>query len=99
MMLQATDAVPINFGFTGKGNTAKPEGLTDVVRAGAVGLKLHEDWGKWAPHLPLPPVTAAGPPVDADRSAPIPLCVRVTQARRPLLSTRASVWLRAWMCK
>lgn len=45
MMLQATDAIPLNFGFTGKGNTSSPEGLVDVIEAGAVGLKLHEDWG------------------------------------------------------
>jgi urease len=45
MMLQATDGIPMNFGFTGKGNTSKPQGLLDIVRAGAVGLKLHEDWG------------------------------------------------------
>src|SRR5579862_3202892 len=45
MMLQATDALPLNFGFTGKGNTSKPEGLADQILAGAIGLKLHEDWG------------------------------------------------------
>jgi urease subunit alpha len=45
MMLQATDALPMNFGFTGKGNSAKPQGLTEQIEAGAVGLKLHEDWG------------------------------------------------------
>lgn len=45
LMLQATDDLPLNFGFTGKGNTAKPEGMHDIVRAGAMGLKLHEDWG------------------------------------------------------
>jgi urease subunit alpha len=45
MMLQATDDLPINFGFTGKGNTSKPEGLADQIAAGAMGLKLHEDWG------------------------------------------------------
>ncbi len=45
MMLQATDALPLNFGFTGKGNTAMPAGLEDQIRAGAIGLKLHEDWG------------------------------------------------------
>jgi urease alpha subunit len=45
LMLQATDVIPMNFGFTGKGNTSKPEGLEEVIRAGAVGLKLHEDWG------------------------------------------------------
>jgi urease subunit alpha len=44
-MLQATDALPVNIGLTGKGNSSRPEGLDDQVRAGAVGLKLHEDWG------------------------------------------------------
>ncbi len=45
LMLQATDALPVNIGLTGKGNTSRPEGLVDQVRAGAMGLKLHEDWG------------------------------------------------------
>jgi urease subunit alpha len=45
LMLQANDAFPMNFGFLGKGNTSMPEGLEEQVRAGAVGLKLHEDWG------------------------------------------------------
>ncbi|HIE60942.1 MAG TPA: urease subunit alpha, partial [Microbacterium sp.] len=45
MMLQATDDLPLNFGFLGKGNSAKPEGLAEQVVGGAVGLKLHEDWG------------------------------------------------------
>ena len=44
-MLQAADAFPMNLGFLGKGNSAKPEGLEEQVRAGAMGLKLHEDWG------------------------------------------------------
>ena len=44
-MLQAVDSLPLNFGFTGKGNTALPAGLRDQVLAGAIGLKLHEDWG------------------------------------------------------
>ncbi|KAL6567888.1 Urease [Orobanche gracilis] len=45
LMLQSTDELPLNFGFTGKGNTSKEEGLHDIVKAGAMGLKLHEDWG------------------------------------------------------
>ncbi|GJR38370.1 urease [Tanacetum coccineum] len=45
LMLQATDDIPINFGFTGKGNSPKPEGLHEIIRAGAMGLKLHKDWG------------------------------------------------------
>ena len=44
-MLQAADAFPINLGFMGKGNSAKPAGLNEQVEAGAMGLKLHEDWG------------------------------------------------------
>ena len=45
MMLQATDDLPLNFGFLGKGNSAKPAGIAEQVLGGAVGLKLHEDWG------------------------------------------------------
>src|SRR6201997_5496566 len=45
MMLQATDGLPLNFGFTGKGNTAAPAGLPEQILGGAIGLKLHEDWG------------------------------------------------------
>jgi urease subunit alpha len=45
LMLQATDVLPMNFGFLGKGNTSRPEGLEEQIRAGAIGLKLHEDWG------------------------------------------------------
>lgn len=45
MMLQATDAYPMNFGFLGKGNSSLPNGLIEQIEAGAVGLKLHEDWG------------------------------------------------------
>ncbi len=44
-MLQAADALPMNFGFLGKGNASLPEALIEQVEAGAVGLKLHEDWG------------------------------------------------------
>ena len=45
LMLAATDALPVNIGLTGKGNSSLEEGLLDQIRAGAVGLKLHEDWG------------------------------------------------------
>jgi urease subunit alpha len=45
LMLTATDALPLNIGLTGKGNTSRSDGLVDQIRAGAVGLKLHEDWG------------------------------------------------------
>lgn len=44
-MLQATDALPMNFGFLGKGNASLPAGLEEQLLAGACGLKLHEDWG------------------------------------------------------
>ncbi|MEA1606661.1 urease subunit alpha [Pseudomonas spirodelae] len=44
-MLQAADAFPMNMGFTGKGNASLPEPLIEQVKAGAIGLKLHEDWG------------------------------------------------------
>jgi urease subunit alpha len=45
LMLQACDGLPLNFGFLGKGNSSRPEGLHEQIAAGAVGLKLHEDWG------------------------------------------------------
>ncbi|MBD1941620.1 urease subunit alpha [Coleofasciculus sp. FACHB-712] len=44
-MLQAADAFPVNLGFLGKGNSSQPQGLIEQVLAGAIGLKLHEDWG------------------------------------------------------
>src|SRR5207245_11233175 len=44
-MLQAVDDLPMNFGLLGKGNSSSPEGLDEQIRAGAIGLKLHEDWG------------------------------------------------------
>ncbi|MGE0499128.1 MAG: urease subunit alpha, partial [Ramlibacter sp.] len=44
-MLQAADAFPMNLGFLGKGNASLPQALTEQINAGAVGLKLHEDWG------------------------------------------------------
>ncbi|CAG7659112.1 urease subunit alpha [Paenibacillus allorhizosphaerae] len=44
-MLEAAEAFPMNLGFTGKGNAAFPEPLAEQVEAGAIGLKLHEDWG------------------------------------------------------
>src|SRR3954465_6420820 len=44
-MLGAADAFPMNLGFLGKGNVSLPEPLEEQVRAGAIGLKRHEDWG------------------------------------------------------
>ncbi|KAI1797294.1 urease [Ganoderma leucocontextum] len=44
-MLAATDGLSMNFAFTGKGNDTGVDALEDIVRAGAAGLKLHEDWG------------------------------------------------------
>ncbi|MEX8494689.1 urease subunit alpha [Sphaerotilus sp.] len=44
-MLQAADAFAMNIGFLGKGNASRPEALRQQVEAGAIGLKLHEDWG------------------------------------------------------
>src|SRR5215471_4265535 len=44
-MLQAADGYPINLGFLGKGNASRPEALREQIVAGALGLKLHEDWG------------------------------------------------------
>ena len=44
-MLQAAEAFPMNLGFMGKGNASRPEALSQQIAAGAIGLKLHEDWG------------------------------------------------------
>ena len=44
-MLEASDGLPINLGFLAKGNVSRPAPLREQVEAGAVGLKLHEDWG------------------------------------------------------
>ncbi len=44
-MLMAADAFPMNLGFLGKGNVSLPEPLEEQIKAGAIGLKLHEDWG------------------------------------------------------
>jgi urease subunit alpha len=44
-MLQAADSYPVNLGFLGKGNSSGTEGLRQQIFAGAIGLKLHEDWG------------------------------------------------------
>jgi urease subunit alpha len=44
-MFEAADQYPMNLGFLGKGNCSTPEPLREQIRAGAIGLKLHEDWG------------------------------------------------------
>ncbi|NET41949.1 urease subunit alpha [Okeania sp. SIO2B3] len=44
-MLEAAEAFPVNLGFMGKGNSSQPQALVEQVLAGAMGLKLHEDWG------------------------------------------------------
>ena len=47
-MLSAAEAFPMNLGFLGKGNVSLPEPLREQIQAGAIGLKLHEDWGTTA---------------------------------------------------
>ncbi|MDD9935462.1 MAG: urease subunit alpha, partial [Myxococcales bacterium] len=44
-MLQSSEGLPMNLGYMGKGNASLPEALDEQIRAGALGLKLHEDWG------------------------------------------------------
>ncbi|MDR3345872.1 MAG: urease subunit alpha [Campylobacteraceae bacterium] len=44
-MMEAVDNFPLNFGFMGKGNSSSYEALKEQIKAGAMGLKLHEDWG------------------------------------------------------
>ncbi len=47
-MLEAAEAFPVNLGFMGKGNTSQPKALIEQINAGAMSLKLHEDWGTTA---------------------------------------------------
>ena len=44
-MLEAAEGIPMNLGYTGKGNCSLPDALNEQIEAGAVGLKVHEDWG------------------------------------------------------
>ncbi len=44
-MLQAIDDLPMNIGLLGEGNSSQPEPIAEQIKAGVVGLKLHEDWG------------------------------------------------------
>jgi urease subunit alpha len=44
-MLEAAEGFPVNLGFTGKGNCSKPDALNEQIEAGALGMKVHEDWG------------------------------------------------------
>lgn len=44
-MLEAAEAFPVNLGFLGKGNASLPDPLVEQIAAGAIGLKIHEDWG------------------------------------------------------
>ena len=44
-MLEASEELPLNFGFLAKGNSSRPDPLREQIEAGAIGLKLHEDWG------------------------------------------------------
>ncbi|OXM75442.1 urease [Cryptococcus neoformans Bt63] len=44
-MIKATDTIPLNFGFTGKGSDSGTNAMRDIIEAGACGLKVHEDWG------------------------------------------------------
>lgn len=48
MMIQASRDFPVNIGFLGKGHSCDPNQLRDQIRAGAIGLKIHEDWGATA---------------------------------------------------
>src|SRR5919199_1013038 len=44
-MIQAADGLPVNLGFSGKGNASQVAGLIEMIEAGACAMKLHEDWG------------------------------------------------------
>ena len=72
-MLQAADGWPVNLGFLGKGNVSQPAPLMEQVAAGAIGLKLHEDWGHHAGRHRLLPERGPMPPTRRSRSTPTPL--------------------------
>ena len=57
-MLQAADDFPVNLGFFGKGNSASLRALEEQVEAGALGLKIHEDWGSTAAVIDASLITA-----------------------------------------
>lgn len=50
-MLKAAEAFPMNIGFLGKGNSSGKQALIEQIEAGAIGLKLHEDWGSTASNI------------------------------------------------
>ena len=61
-MFEATEAMPVNLGFFGKGSSSSPDALREQVRAGACGLKVHEDWG--APAQAIRTALAVGDEMD-----------------------------------
>lgn len=52
-MIQAAEGIPLNVGFLGKGSSSHPEGLVEQLRAGAMGFKVHEDWGATPKNIDL----------------------------------------------
>src|ERR1700731_681481 len=64
-MLESADGFPVNFGFLGKGNASLPEPLREQIEAGAIGLKLHEDWGTTPAAIDRPPAVPEEPDVQA----------------------------------
>ena len=89
LMLQATDALPMNFGFLGKGNTSRPEGLAEQIAAGAIGLKLHEDWGTTPAAIDTCLVGRRGSTTCRSRSTPIRSTSRATSTTRSRRSRAA----------
>jgi urease alpha subunit len=97
-MMAATDTLPLNFGFTGKGNDAGMNGSRDIVEAGAMGLKLHEDWG-CTPEA-IDRALQVGDEYDVQVSIEISPEVREILTSRltstPIPSMRVDMWKRPW---
>ena len=81
-MLQAIDDLPLNFGFTGKGNTRARRGWSIRSRAGAIGLKLHEDWGTTPPRRSTAASTSPKARTSRSRSTPTPSTSRASSTTR-----------------
>jgi urease subunit alpha len=87
-MLEAAEAYPMNLGFLGKGNCGTPEPLREQIRAGAIGLKLHEDWGTTPAAIDVSASASPTNSMSRSRSTPTP-------STRPVSSTTRSAPSRA----
>ncbi len=81
-MLQAAEAFPVNLGFLGKGNASRPEPLREQIAAGAIGLKLHEDWGTTPAAIDCAPARGRRATTSRSPSTPTPSTRRASSRTR-----------------